>query len=81
MKRLFASCFHHFRAIAVGEDIILPLSIAPIKRSLPMILTSGGDTHEPETVACGGIATETRIQTPTALCDLLLGGSYTLLKP
>lgn len=46
-----------------------------------LILTSGGDTHEPETVGCGGIATEHRIQTPTALRDLLLSGDYTLLKP
>ena len=51
------------------------------KANPSLILTSGGDTHEPETVACGGIATETRIQTPTALRDLLLGGNYTLLKP
>ena len=46
-----------------------------------LILTSGGDTHEPETVGCGGIATDERLSDIEKLCEILRSGNYQLLKP
>ena len=46
-----------------------------------LILTSGADTHTPETVGFGGIATEQRIKNVRQLCEILRSGAYRILKP
>ena len=46
-----------------------------------LILTSGADTHDPETVGFGGIATDERITDAQTLAKILRGGEYELIKP
>lgn len=46
-----------------------------------LILTSGGDTHTPDSIAFGGIATDERISDGAKLCEILKSGKYELLKP
>ena len=46
-----------------------------------LILTSGADTHSPESVGLGGIMTDARITDESQLREVLLSGSYRLLKP
>ncbi len=46
-----------------------------------LILTSGGDTHSPDSVGFGGIMTDERISDERALCEILRSGKYQLLKP
>lgn len=45
-----------------------------------LILTSGADTHDADTVCLGGIATDRRITTERELAELLIGGNYEILK-
>lgn len=45
-----------------------------------LILTSGGDTHDPHNVPFAGIATDTRIRDGRDLCEVLRSGKYELLK-
>lgn len=46
-----------------------------------LILTSGGDTHYPETVPFAGIETDERIKNASDLVRILKEGKYRLLKP
>ena len=46
-----------------------------------LILTSGADTHDAESVGYGGISTDERITDPLALVRVLREGKYRLLKP
>ncbi|MBQ8372312.1 MAG: PHP domain-containing protein [Clostridia bacterium] len=46
-----------------------------------LILTSGADTHSPDTVGYGGIMTDVRIRNEKDLCEVLRSGKYQLLKP
>ena len=45
-----------------------------------LILTSGADTHDANTVCLGGIATDRRITTEWELAELLKSGEYEILK-
>lgn len=46
-----------------------------------LILTSGADTHDHETVGLGGIETDVRIRDASELAGVLRQGKYKLLKP
>ena len=46
-----------------------------------LILTSGGDTHDPSNVPFAGIETDTRITDERELARILKEGKYQLLKP
>lgn len=46
-----------------------------------IILTSGADTHDADSVGFGGIATDERISDAQALIKVLRGGEYELIKP
>lgn len=45
-----------------------------------LIVTSGGDTHEPATACFGGIITSTRIRDGKELVQVLKSGQYELIK-
>ncbi len=45
-----------------------------------LIVTSGGDTHKPETACLGGIATATKIRDEKELVAMLKSGEYELIK-
>ncbi len=44
-------------------------------------MTSGSDCHKQSAVAMGGILTDARISSPTALTEVLRSGKYSLIKP
>ncbi len=51
------------------------------KENPGLILISGADTHTPETVGFGGIATKERIKDVQTLCKILRSGNYRILNP